>query len=84
MRGTGHKTDRWLEKGRVVGITFTWQVLQRIQGSGLEQSQNYNAEGRKQPQFENSFEVAVSLGEGQTSEAGDRLALLMMGAELGW
>ena len=75
------------------GYHIHMEVLQRTQGSGLEQSWNYNGEGKKQPQFEKSSGVAVSLGEGQTSEQEpwqlvqrlrDRLALLMMGTELGW
>ena len=50
------------------GYHIHMEVLQRTQGSGLEQSWNYNGEGKKQPQFEKSSGVAVSLGEGQTSE----------------
>ena len=34
------------------GYHIHMEVLQRTQGSGLEQSWNYNGEGKKQPQFE--------------------------------
>lgn len=49
------------------GYYIHMEVLQRTQGSGLEQSQNYNGEGKQQPQCEKSSGVAGSLGEGQTS-----------------
>ena len=88
MRGTGYKADRWPEQGWVVGIIFKWQVLQRTQGSGLEQAQNYNRKGKKQPRFEKALWYWCLWGRGILQskstmatfreEAEDGGALLMM------
>lgn len=68
MRGTGHNADRWLEQGWVVGITFTWKCFRGPKVLVWSSPGITIGKGRNSHSLKQSSGVAVSLGEGQTSE----------------